>query len=62
MPLFTPAGVDLNMLMPVVADDAIPITKVLSHVVVSVKHYRGLLKSDQEIHFLFKNSKFLSED
>ena len=54
MLLFTPAGVDLNMLMPVVADDAIPIAKVLSHVVVSVKRYRGLLKSDQERHFLVK--------
>ena len=48
--------------MPIVADDAIPITKVLSHVLVSVKHYRGLLKSDQEWHFLVKNSNFLSED
>ena len=45
MLLFTPAVVDLNMLMPAVADDAIPITKVLSHCVVSVERYRGLVKS-----------------
>ena len=43
--LFTPAVVDLNMLMCTVADDAIPITNVLSHCVVSVERYKGLVKS-----------------
>ena len=33
------------MLMPLVAGDAIPISKVLYHCMVSVKCYRGLVKS-----------------
>ena len=33
--------------MPAVADDTIPISKVLSHCVVSVERYRGLVKSDE---------------
>ena len=41
----TPAVVDLNMPMHAVADDAIPVTKVLSHYVVSVERNRGLVKS-----------------
>ena len=46
MLLFRPVVVDLNMLMPAVADDATPIIKVLSHCVVSVERCRGLVKSD----------------
>ena len=45
MLLFAPAVVDLNKVMPAVSDDAIPITEVLSHCVVSVERYRGLVKS-----------------
>ena len=45
MLLFMSAVIDLNMLMPAVADDTILITKVLYHCVVSVEHYRGLVKS-----------------
>ena len=46
MLLFTPAVVDLDMLMPAAADDAIPITEVLSHCMVSVERYmyRALVK------------------
>ena len=44
MLLFMPAVVDISMLMRAVADDAIQITKVLSHCVVSVECYRGLVK------------------
>ena len=43
--LFKPAVDDLNMLMHAVADDVLPIIKVLSHYVVSVERYRGLVKS-----------------
>ena len=39
--------VHLNMLMRTVAGEAIPITKVLSHCMVLVKRYRGLVKSDE---------------
>ena len=44
-PLFMPAVVHLNILMPVVTGDVIPISKVLYHCMVSVKRYRGLVKS-----------------
>ena len=62
MLLFTPAVVNLNMQIPAVADDATPITKVLSHFVVSVWRYRGLAKSVTELwnliaHYISKVSK-----
>ena len=45
MPLFTPTGVDLNMLMPVVADDATPIIKVPLPLRGIGRTFRGLVKS-----------------
>ena len=56
MPLLMHAVVDLNMLMPLVAGDVIPISKVLYHCVVSVKHSRGLVKSDTHRLVLLKGT------